>query len=136
MCMSMKMIVCINVNQHVFGSITGEMSKGDRYYPFISVLIEFSLVFFFFWEYFLGMFCSSFLLENLFSTSFYCFEFVCFIALWRGWRENLKGAGQKQVVLRILFFNSMDQVWVVSKPDPWISRSGKNSTLLSLAMMN
>ena len=41
------MIVCINVNQHVFGSITGEMSKGDRYYPFISVLIEFSLVFFF-----------------------------------------------------------------------------------------
>ena len=50
MCMSMKMFVCINVNQHVFGSIKGEMSKGDRYYPFISVLIEFSLVFFFFFE--------------------------------------------------------------------------------------
>ena len=31
MCMRMKMIDCFNVNQHVFGSITGEMSKGDRY---------------------------------------------------------------------------------------------------------
>ena len=29
MCMSMKMIVCINVNQHVLGSIIGEISKGD-----------------------------------------------------------------------------------------------------------
>ena len=51
MFMSMKMIVYVNVNQHVLGSITGEMSEGGRYYPFISVLIEFSLVFFFFFEY-------------------------------------------------------------------------------------
>ena len=29
MCMSMKMIVYINVNQHVLGSIIGEISKGD-----------------------------------------------------------------------------------------------------------
>ena len=80
LCMNMKMIVYVNVNQHVHGSIIGEMSEGGRYYPFISVLIEFSLVFFF-----LGMFCSSFLLEFFFfPTSFYCFEFVCFIALWRG----------------------------------------------------
>ena len=44
----LKMIVCINVNQHELGSITGEMREGARYYPFISVLIEFSLGFFFF----------------------------------------------------------------------------------------
>ena len=45
MCMRMKMIVCISVNQHVLGSITSEMSERDRYYPFISVLIEFFLNF-------------------------------------------------------------------------------------------
>ena len=68
MCMRMKMIICINVNQHVLGSITSEMSEGDRYYPFISVLIDFSLVFFFL-EYLLGTFYSSFLLEIF----FFCF---------------------------------------------------------------
>ena len=46
MCMSMKMIVCVNINQRVLRSITGEMSEGNRYYPFISVLLEFSWVFF------------------------------------------------------------------------------------------
>ena len=51
MFMSMKMIVYVNVNQHVLGSITGEMSEGGRYYPFISVLIEFSLFFRIFFGY-------------------------------------------------------------------------------------
>ena len=77
MCMRMKMIVCISVNQHVLGSITSEMSERDRYYPFISVLIEFSLVFFFL-EYFLGTLYSSFLLEFFF---FFFFFLLLFIAL-------------------------------------------------------
>ena len=66
MFMSMKMIVYVNVNQHVLGSITGEMSEGGRYYPFISVLIEFSLVYFFFWVCFAPPFCLNFFFLLLF----------------------------------------------------------------------
>ena len=132
MCMSMKMIVYVNVNQHVLGSITGEMSEGSRYYPFISVLIEFSLFFRIFFGYVLLLFSALIFFFYLFLLLWICLLY-CFV---ERLKRELEGNRLETICFRNFFFNSMDQVRVISKPDSWILGSGKNSTLLSLSMMN